>query len=267
MDNVIDVSELSKHFGSFKAVDEISFTVKPGEIFGLLGPNGAGKTTTIKMLITLLSPTSGRALIAGYSVGKDAREVRRNIGYVSQMISVDGSLTGYENLLLFARLYDVPKREREEKIAETLSMLGLTEVAHAMVNTYSGGMIRKLEIGQALMHSPKVLFLDEPTVGLDPVARRNIWNHLQTLREKYRMSILITTHYMDEAEELCDQLAIMHLGKIIISGSVEELKEQTGQPNATLETAFTFFTGANMETGGGNWRDTLKTRKTARRLG
>lgn len=267
MDNVIEVSALSKCFGTFTAVDAISFTVKPGEVFGLLGPNGAGKTTTIKMLITLLQPTSGTGLIAGHSVTKNGREVRRSIGYVSQMISVDGSLTGYENLLVFSRLYDILKQEREQKIAEIISLLGLSEVADALVKTYSGGMIRKLEIGQALMHSPKVLFLDEPTVGLDPVARRTIWNYLKMLREKYRMSIFITTHQMDEAEELCDRLAIMHLGKMIVMGSPAELKQQTGQANASLEDAFTYFTGSNIETEGGNWRDTLKTRKTARRLG
>jgi len=267
MDNVIEVSSLSKYFGSFKAVDDISFTVGPGEAFGLLGPNGAGKTTTIKMLITLLRPTSGNGLIGGCSITKNGREVRRNIGYVSQMISVDGYLTGYENLLIFSRLYDIPKQDREQRIAEIISLLGLSEVADSMVKTYSGGMIRKLEIGQALMHSPKVLFLDEPTVGLDPVARRTIWNHLKMLREKYRMSIFITTHQMDEAEELCDRLAIMHQGKIIVNGSPEELKQQTGQANASLEDAFTYFAGANIETEGGNWRDTLKTRKTARRLG
>ena len=267
MENVIEVNALTRNFGLFKAVDQISFAVKPGEVFGLLGPNGAGKTTTIKMLTTLLEPTSGQGLIGGFDIRRNSREVRRIIGYVSQMISVDGALTGYENLLIFARLYDIPSRQREAKIVDTLSLLDLTEVTDALVKTYSGGMIRKLEIGQAFMHSPKVLFLDEPTIGLDPVARRNIWNHLKMLREKYQMSILITTHYMEEAEELCDRLAIMHLGKIVVEGSPAQLKKQTGKENASLEDAFVYFTGTNLENGGGNWRETVKTRKTARRLG
>ncbi|MGE5582584.1 MAG: ATP-binding cassette domain-containing protein [Bacillota bacterium] len=267
MENVLEIKNLTKKFGSFTAVDSISFTVKAGEVFGLLGPNCAGKTTTIKMLTTLLKPSSGLGLISGYEIGRNSPEVRRNIGYVSQMISVDGSLTGYENLLIFARLYDIPRRERRQAIENTLSLLGLTEVAGSLVKTYSGGMIRKLEIGQAFMHLPKVLFLDEPTVGLDPVARRNVWSHLRELREKYQMSILITTHYMEEAEELCDRLAIMHLGKIVAEGTPAELKRQTGREGAILEDAFAYFTGANLENGGGNWRDTIKTRRTAGRLG
>ncbi|HHV61522.1 MAG TPA: ATP-binding cassette domain-containing protein [Firmicutes bacterium] len=266
MKKMIEVMDLTKTFGTYKAVDNITFEVDSGEIFGLVGPNGAGKTTTIRMLTTLLTPTSGRGLIGGYDIIRQAREVRRLIGYVPQMLSVDGSLTGYENLLLFARLYDVPSSECDGRIREVLSFLGLEDAANSLVKTYSGGMIRKLEIGQAMLHSPRVLFLDEPTVGLDPVARRNVWNHIKSLRETYNTTILVTTHYMDEAESMCNRLAIMHLGRISGIGTPEELKRRTGKDNATLEDAFAYFTGAPMETGG-TLRDTLRVRRTARRLG
>lgn len=183
------------------------------------------------------------------------------------MLSVDGSLTGYENLLLFARLYDVPSREIDGRIREALSFLDLEDAASSLVKTYSGGMIRKLEIGQAMLHHPRALFLDEPTVGLDPVARRNVWNHIRGLRDAYNTTILITTHYMDEAEAMCNRLAVMHLGQISAIGTPEELKRWTGKDDATLEDAFAHFTGSTIETGGGALRDTLRVRRTARRLG
>lgn len=266
MPEMIKVVDLTKAFGTHKAVDGISFAVEPGEIFGLVGPNGAGKTTTLKMLTTLLAPTSGQALIGGYDIVRQASEVRRLIGYVPQMLSVDGSLTGYENLLLFARLYDVPNDQRDRRIWEVLSLLHLEDAAHSLVKTYSGGMIRRLEIGQAVLHFPKVLFLDEPTVGLDPVARRNVWDHIKGLRDRYNTTILVTTHYMDEAENMCNRLAIMHLGRIAAIGTPEELKRRTNKDNATLEDAFAYFTGATMETGG-TLRETARIRRTARRLG
>jgi ABC-2 type transport system ATP-binding protein len=266
MQEMIKVVDLTKVFGTHKAVDGISFAVEPGEIFGLVGPNGAGKTTTLRMLTTLLTPTSGLGLIGGYDIVRQASEVRRLIGYVPQMLSVDGSLTGYENLLLFARLYDVPSGMRDRRIREVLSLLHLEEAAHSLVKTYSGGMIRKLEIGQAVLHFPKVLFLDEPTVGLDPVARRNVWDHIKSLRDKYNTTILVTTHYMDEAENMCNRLAIMHMGRIAAMGTPEELKRETNKDGATREDVFAYFTGATIETGG-TLRETARIRRTARRLG
>ncbi|MGE5587028.1 MAG: ABC transporter ATP-binding protein [Clostridia bacterium] len=250
MRKMIEVVDLARSFGPHKAVDGITFDVDPGEVFGLVGPNGAGKTTTIRMLTTLLRPTSGRGVIGGYDILREDREVRRLIGYVPQMLSVDGALTGYENLLFFARLYDVPSKECHERIREMLSLLDLEHAANSLVKTYSGGMIRRLEIGQAMLHHPRVLFLDEPTVGLDPVARRNVWDHVKSLRASYNTTILVTTHYMDEVESVCDRLAIMHLGKISAIGTSEELKRQVGRDDATLEDAFAHFTGATMETGG-----------------
>lgn len=177
-DVIVGTYGLRKLYGDFAAVDDIDLRVHAGEVFGLLGPNGAGKSTTIKMLVTLLPPTEERATVGGYDVVKEADEVRRLLGYVPQALSADGTLTGFENLMVFAKLYDVPRKEQKPRVEEALEFMGLTDAANRLVNQYSGGMIRKLEIGQTLIHRPKVLFLDEPTIGLDPVARRNVWKHL-----------------------------------------------------------------------------------------
>ena len=175
---MIEVVDLVKRFGDHTAVDRVSFFVNEGEVFGLLGPNGAGKSTIIKILTTLLPLTSGRASVVGYDVTKQAVSVRRRIGYVPQALSADGTLTGYENLMVFAKLYDLPHSTRESKVRQVLAMIGLEEAANKLVRTYSGGMIRRLEVGQAMLHRPEVLFLDEPTIGLDPVARKAVWDHL-----------------------------------------------------------------------------------------
>jgi ABC-2 type transport system ATP-binding protein len=263
--NIITVENLTKRFKGFTAVDGISFNVERGEIFACLGPNGAGKSTTIKMLITLLAPTSGNAFIDGYDIIHHSSDVRRSIGYVPQSISVDGTLTAYENLMLFARLYDLPKKEREIRIKETLAFLNLEGHAGALVRTFSGGMIRKMEIGQAMIHRPKVLFLDEPTTGLDPIAQQSVWGHLADLR-KTGTTILFSTHNMEEADGVSDRVAIMNQGKISVIGTVPELKEKTKKQDATLEDAFIFFTGNNVsETG--NFRDIRRTRQNERRLG
>ena len=265
-ENIIEISHLVKKFKDFAAVNDISFEVKKGDIFACLGPNGAGKSTLIKMLITLLASTSGSALIDGHDVVHHASEVRDLIGYVPQQISVDGTLTAYENLMLFARLYDIPKAERKKRIAETLSFLNLEEHADTLVRTFSGGMIRKLEVGQAMLHHPKVLFLDEPTTGLDPIARQSVWGHLSELRDKMGTTIFFSTHYMEEADGVSDKVAIMNEGKITAMGSVAELKEKTGKKDATLEDAFIFFTGNTIhETG--NFREIRRTRQTEKRLG
>jgi len=263
---ILETQALTRTFGELTAVDSLSFAMEPGEVFGLLGPNGAGKTTTIKMLTTLLPPTSGRAKVAGFDIVRQAGSVRRSIGYVPQMLSADGTLSGYENLLIFAKLYDLPRSEREERVQGALEFMGLGESADKLVRDYSGGMIRRLEIDQSLLHRPKVLFLDEPTVGLDPGARRTVWEHIEQLRRDYGTTILLTTHLMEEADKLCGRVAIMHLGKVAASGTPEELKRAIGGNGATLDDVFIHFTGNQIETGG-SFRETSRTRRTARRLG
>ena len=265
-ETILQTFDLTRRFGKFTAVDAVDLQVSRGEIFALLGPNGAGKTTTVKMLTTLLKPTSGTALVGGWDIRRRPADVRRIIGYVPQMISVDGTLTAYENLLLFSRLYDIPAHEREARIQETLELAGLTDVADRLVRTYSGGMIRRLEIGQALMHHPLVLFLDEPTVGLDPLARDAVWERILHVRDLEQMSVVITTHYMDEAERLADRLAIMHLGRIQALGTSAELKASTGDPQATLDEVFAYYSGGELDTGGG-FRDAARARRVAQRLG
>lgn len=264
--SIISVHDLTKSFNEFTAVNHISFSLEKEEVFALLGPNGAGKSTTIKMLITLLNPTSGEAMINNFSITHQSEMVRHVIGYVPQMVSVDGTLTAYENLMLMAKLYDIPANEREKRITQILKFLELENLRDMLVRKFSGGMIRKLEIGQAILHHPPVLFLDEPTSGLDPVARRNVWKHLFDLRDTFGTTIFFTTHYMDEAEEACDRVAIMHGGTIATIGTVQELKAQVKKPEATLEDAFIFFTGATMQESG-NFREIRRARATERRRG
>jgi ABC-2 type transport system ATP-binding protein len=251
-------------------VDRFTLSVDAEETFGLLGPNGAGKTTVIKMLTTLLPVTSGSAKVAGYDVRRRANDVRRSIGYVPQILSADGTLTGYENLLVFARLYDLPRTSREPRIREALEVMGLSDAADRLVRTYSGGMIRRLEIAQSMIHRPRVLFLDEPTVGLDPLARNAVWDYIHRLRTEFGMTIFLTTHYMDEAESLCGRVAIMHLGKLAALGTPKELEQsvaaETGGNGITLNEVFAHFTGGELDSGG-NYRDTSRIRRTARRLG
>lgn len=263
---IIETNSLTRRFNGFIAVDNLTMSVEPGEAFGLLGPNGAGKTTAIKMLITLLPPTSGSAKVAGFSVTRQSAEVRRHIGYVPQMLSADASLSGYENLWVFARLYDIPRAEREKRVHAALAFMGLEDVADKLVRTYSGGMIRRLEIAQSIMHRPTVLFLDEPTIGLDPLARKAVWEHIKELREKYNTTIFMTTHVMEEADSLCNRVAIMHHGKMMVIGSPAELKAHIGGNNVTLEDVFVHYTGDTLE-GGHNYRETARTRRTVRRLG
>jgi ABC-2 type transport system ATP-binding protein len=263
----ITVEQLSKSFKQFQAVDSISFHVASGECFGLLGPNGAGKSTTIKMLTTLLRPDSGSIRIAGLDAGRQPIRVRERIGYVPQALSVDGTLTGYENLLLMAKLYGLTKKERTERIEEVLVMLELEDAAERPARTYSGGMIRRLEIGQAILHRPDVLFLDEPTVGLDPVARTSVWNFIEHLRRQYGMSVLLTTHYMDEADSMCSTIAIMSRGKIAAIGSVNQLREQTEIPDATMDDIFAHFAGRFEHKAQGGMKDVSRSRRTASRLG
>jgi ABC-2 type transport system ATP-binding protein len=248
------------------AVDRLSLSVREGEIFGLLGPNGAGKTTTLKMLTTLLPPTSGDAKIAGRDVVRQARDVRRLIGYVPQLLSADGSLSGYENLDVFAKLYDIPRVEREERIRDALEFMGLADSAKKLVRDYSGGMIRRLEVAQSFLHHPRVLFLDEPTTGLDPTARRVVWEHVQRLRDDFGTTIILTTHLMEEADHLCGRLAILHLGRMAAIGTPQELRASIGGKNTSLDDVFIHYAGGVVETGG-SYRETSRTRRTAHRLG
>jgi len=261
----VQTTGLTRRFASITAVDNLDISVAPGLIFGLLGPNGAGKTTTIKMLTTMLAPSDGKAWVAGFDVSKNPVQVRRAIGYVSQMLSADGALTGYENLLLFARIYGIPWRERKARIYDALAFMGLTDAGQVLVRNYSGGMVRRLEIAQSMMHRPRVLFLDEPTLGLDPVARRAVWEHLGELRNRFGVTLLMTTHDMEEADHLCAQIAIMHRGRVAAIGSPASLKAQVG-PKATLEDVFVHFAGGPLDDGGG-YRESARVRRTARRLG
>lgn len=263
--SIVVARNLTRRFGDFTAVAGINLEVTDGEVFGLLGPNGAGKTTTIKMLVTLLPPSDGNASVGGYDIARQAGQVRRLLGYVPQALSADGALTGYENLMVFARLYDVPGNEQRSRVEEALDFMGLTDAAKRLVSQYSGGMVRRLEIAQTLIHRPRVLFLDEPTIGLDPVARRNVWNHLDDLRVQYGTTLFVTTHYMEEAEELCTRIAIMNKGKIVALDTPEGLIAGVGNPDATLEDAFAHFTGDSLESGG-TFRDARQTRRTAGRL-
>ncbi len=265
-DNLISVRRLKKQFGDLIAVNEITFDVKRGDVFAFLGPNGAGKSTTIRMLITLLAPTAGSALIDGIDIVKRPAEVRRRIGYVPQLISVDGTLTAFENLVLMARLYDIPRKECASRANEVLSFLSLEDHQDALVRTFSGGMIRRLEIGQAIVHRPKALFLDEPTSGLDPVARQQVWEHILELRKQYGTTIFFSTHQMEEADSMSDRVAIMNKGNISVIGTPDEIKSMTGTPDATLEDAFIYLTGANLEERG-SFRETRRSRQVERRLG
>ena len=266
MTAIIEVHSLTKRFGEHTAVNGVSFDVERGEVFGLLGPNGAGKSTTIKMLTTLLPPSAGEARVNGFDILRQKADVRRSIGYVPQALSADGNLTGYENLLLFAKLYDIPRALQKERVLYALSFVGLREAADRLVQQYSGGMIRRLEVAQSLLHQPRVLFLDEPTVGLDPVARQAIWDHLTRLRDETDMTIFLTTHSMEEADSLCSRVGIMHRGDIVALDTPEHLKATVGGEHTTLNDVFVYYAGDALETGG-SYRETAKARRTARRLG
>jgi ABC-2 type transport system ATP-binding protein len=261
----IDTTELTRQFGNLTAVDHIYMSVPYGEIFGLLGANGAGKSTVIKMLTTLLPPTSGTAEVGGHDIIQSPGKVRRSIGYVSQLLSADGARTGYENLRLSAKLYGLPKAEREERIENALEFMGLADSARNLVRTYSGGMIRRLELALAMLHRPAILFLDEPTIGLDPVARHTVWDRLLDLRRDQGMTVLITTHDMEEAETLCDNLAILHRGKISVVGKPADLRAGLGD-GASMDDVFAHYAGGSIQESG-TFREVAQTRRTAQRLG
>ena len=235
MGDAIVVENLVKAFGSLVAVDNVSFTVEEGELFGFLGPNGAGKTTTINILTTLLKPTSGWALVGGYDVGREAERVRRVVGLVPQELTVDDDLTGWENLMLQAGLYHIPRHEARRRASELLELVGLTEAAHRKVETYSGGMRKRLDLISGLMHRPQILFLDEPTLGLDVQTRAAVWEYIKQLRREMGMTIFMTTHYMDEADSLCDRVAIIDHGRIKAVDTPGGLKNSLGGDIIELE--------------------------------
>lgn len=233
--NTIEIESLTKNFGKVKAVDDISFNVEEGEIFGFLGPNGAGKSTTMMILTTLLKPTSGRALVAGFDVVSQAKKVRENIGFVQQEIAVDEYLTGRENLILEGRLNHIPSNLIDERIDQVLDLIELVEKQNETVDTYSGGMRKRLDLAGGLLHRPKVLFLDEPTVGLDIQTRRKIWDFIKKIHKEFNMTIFVSTHYMEEADNLCDRIGIIDYGKIQVIDSPQALKDKLGNEIITFK--------------------------------
>ena len=235
----IETISLTKSFGDVVAVNDISLSVETGEIFGFLGPNGAGKSTTMMILTTLLKPTSGRALVSGYDVTSNPKQVRQSIGFVQQETTVDEYLTGRENLILQAKLNHIPKGEIDQRIDEVLDLIELTDKQHESVVTYSGGMRKRLDIAGGLLHRPKVLFLDEPTVGLDIQTRRKIWEYIKKIHDEYEMTIFLTTHYMEEADQLCDRIGIIDDGKIQIIDSPKNMKNALGNEVITITTEST----------------------------
>lgn len=258
------VEDLVVRFGDFTAVAGISFSIAPGEVFGLLGPNGAGKTTTLRVLTTLLRPHSGRAFVAGHDVQTDSLAVRAAIGYVPQALSADGALTAGENLDFYARVTDVPRRERRARIAAAVESMRLEPMLGRLARTLSGGMLRRLEIATALLNRPRVLFLDEPTVGLDPTARSLVWERLHALRAEAGTTLLVTTHMMEEAERHCERLAVIDRGEIVERGKPRALLERHG--SESLEDVFTEVTGRTIDDQG-RMADVRTQRNVAKRLG
>lgn len=269
---------LAYAFGDSKAVDGLGLTVREGEVFGLLGPNGAGKTTAIRCITTLLPVPSGMVRVFGHDTAGDRMAVRRLLGYVPQQLSADSGLTGRENVSLFARVFDVPRRERAERVGQALGAVGLTDAADRLAGTYSGGMVRRLELAQALVSAPRLLILDEPTIGLDPIARTGVWEHITAVREATGMTVLVTTHYMDEADQYCDRVGLMHRGRIRALGTPAELRRGLGErrraegapadaPLPTLEDVFRDVAGSGLDEQAGDFRDVRSTRRTAQRVG
>jgi len=253
---MIRVENLSRSFGEFTAVNDVSFEVRKGEIFAFLGPNGAGKTTTIKMLTTLLKPSSGRIWLDGLDPELDPLKVRKSFGIVFQDPSLDGDMTGIENMELHAVLYHVPRRQARERIESLLKLFELWERRDVQVKKYSGGMKRRLEIARGFLHTPKILFLDEPTLGLDPQSRNLLWTHVKHLNETERTTVFLTTHYMDEAERVAHRIAIIDHGAIVAQGTPTELKQQT--QTDSLEGAFLALTGSSIRDEAANSADGLR---------
>jgi ABC-2 type transport system ATP-binding protein len=254
-------------FGETRAVDGIDLDVDAGAVYGLLGPNGAGKTTAIRAITTLLPVPPGMVHVFGHDVATDRMDVRRMLGYVPQQLSADSGLTGRENVALFARLFDVPRSQRAERVAAALEAVGLLDAAGRMAGTYSGGMVRRLELAQALVSSPRLLILDEPTIGLDPIARASVWDRIDEVRAATGMTVFVTTHYMDEADQYCDRISLMHRGTIRATGSPQELKASLPSGSGTLEDVFRHYTGDTLdEPTEGEFRNVRATRIAAARV-
>ncbi len=253
---IIEVKNLVKKFGDIVAVDDISFQVETGSVFAFLGPNGAGKTTTIKMFTTLIQPTSGSLLINGFDPVTRPDDVRRSFGIIFQDPSLDDELTAFENLEFHGVLYGVPKKIRRERINELLNIVDLEKRRNSLVKEFSGGMKRRLEIARGLLHHPKIIFLDEPTLGLDPQTRNHLWSYIKNMNQKEGITVFFSTHYMEEAEKMANRIAIIDAGKIIAEGAAQTLKEQTGA--STLEEAFLKLTGKQIREEGANSIDTLR---------
>jgi ABC-2 type transport system ATP-binding protein len=261
----VAVRDLVVRFGELTAVDGVSFEVPRGGVFGLLGPNGAGKTTTLRVLTTVLPPDGGGATVAGYDVGEDGLAVRASIGYVPQALSADGALSARENLEFYARVTGVPRAQRADRIAAAVEAMDLHAMLERLARTLSGGMLRRLEIGSALLNRPDVLFLDEPTVGLDPSARASVWERLHELRAEAGTTIVVTTHLMEEAERHCDRLAVIDRGRIVAEGTPAELMEASDA--SSMEAVFTTVTGRSIPDEGGRLSDVRRQRRLAGRLG
>ena len=263
----IDCRHLTHRYGDHVAVDDVTFEVRAGETMGLLGPNGAGKTTVVRVLTTLTPVQSGQVCIFGLDSRRHTMDIRHNIGYVPQQLSIESALTGRQNVELFARLYDVPRRQRADRVDEALGAMQLLDVAEGLASTYSGGMVRRLELAQALVNRPSLLILDEPTVGLDPIARDSVWDQVGRMQQEYGMTVLLTTHYMAEADVLCDRVALMHHGRLQAVGSPAELKQNVS-PDATLEDVFRHYAGSDLgeDTSQSGLRAVRNSRRTARRV-
>ncbi|WP_454792996.1 ATP-binding cassette domain-containing protein [Mycolicibacterium lutetiense] len=264
----IDCRHLTHRYGTFTAVDDLTLQVHRGETLGLLGPNGAGKTTAVRVLTTLTPVQQGEVRILGLDANRRTMDIRHNIGYVPQQLSIESALTGRQNVELFARLYDVPRAERAERVNQALESMQLLDVAGAVAGTYSGGMVRRLELAQALVNRPLLLILDEPTVGLDPIARDSVWTQVGRMQAEFGMTVLLTTHYMGEADALCDRVALMHHGRLQALGTPSELKATVSE-DATLEDVFRHYAGSDLTEVGqqpGGMREVRATRRTARRV-
>ena len=242
----VDCRHLTYRYGQFTAVDDVTLQVRPGETMGLLGPNGAGKTTVVRMLTTLTPVQQGELRIFGMDARDQTIDIRSNIGYVPQQLSIEPALTGRQNVEWFARLYGVPRAERAERVEQALDAMELLDVADRLAGTYSGGMVRRLEVAQALVNRPSLLVLDEPTVGLDPIARDGVWTQVQNMQAQFGMTVLLTTHYMEEADALCDRVALMHHGELRAVGTPAKLKSIRCRPRATLEDVFRHYAASDL---------------------
>ena len=271
MTPAVQCTHLTHRYGPKTAVDDLTLEVRAGETMGLLGPNGAGKTTVVRVLTTLTPVQSGEVTVFGLDARHDTLDIRQNIGYVPQQLSIESALSGRQNVDLFARLYDIPRRQRRARVDEALEAMSLTDVADQLAGTYSGGMVRRLELAQALVNRPSLLLLDEPTVGLDPIARDGVWSQVDAMQREYGMTVLLTTHYMEEADALCDRVALMHHGRLQTVGTPADLKAglaSDDSPDVTLEDVFRHYAGSDLTE---DEQQTLSgirsSRRVARRVG